>query len=179
MPGHRLTRVVYRLTLILFVLSQFSPLAGLFIPGGVDRAYAQDSAPTDTPTPSAPAEPTLLDLLAAVDAAWAGGQITSQELYTRLHSGAVNAQAACERGATGAAINMLEAMINDLEAQAGQGIERATAEALIAMIQTIIASLQATPPPTPQPTDTPTETPTETPTATPTPTPSDTPQPTA
>ncbi len=106
------------------------------------------STPTETPTPSATATFTPFQAITVVmnqvNIYVANGSIQAS-LQNSLNSKLTNANKKLEKGQINAAINELQAFINQVQAQRGKKITVEAADDLIAQINAIIAQLTPTP----------------------------------
>ncbi len=87
-------------------------------------------------------EPTISSLRACVQHAADGGFIDNQGVTNSLLAKLDAAQAALDRGQTGAAINLLNAFIHEVQAQAGKHIQQEHAQDLVMHAQLVIQALQ-------------------------------------
>jgi hypothetical protein len=107
-------------------------LLALVILGGV-ALMAHDDCPHG--------DPTITALRECVIHAASEGHIDDQRVLTSLLATLDAAQAAVDRGDLSAAVNLLEAFIRQLAAQAGQHVDAVHAEHLTEHAEAVIASL--------------------------------------
>ncbi len=87
-------------------------------------------------------EPTISSLRACVQHAADEGFIDNQGVTNSLLAKLDAAQAALDRGRTGAAINLLNAFIHEVQAQAGKHIKQEHAQDLVMHAHLVIQALQ-------------------------------------
>ncbi len=105
------------------------PLVALSMTVLLAPAYAQPICPMDDP---------LGNLPTCITHHYEMGDIDNQGIYKSILTKANNAVALSEQGNTGAAINILNALINELEAQKGHHISSTAADMLIMHAETAI-----------------------------------------
>jgi hypothetical protein len=86
-------------------------------------------------------EPTISSLRACVQHAADEGFIDNQGVTNSLLAKLDAAQAALDRGQTGVAINLLNAFIHEVQAQAGKHIQQEHAQHLVMHAQLVIQAL--------------------------------------
>jgi hypothetical protein len=82
---------------------------------------------------------TVESLLSNMSRAFSAGLITNQGIFNSLSQKLAAALAARDRGQRGAELNILGALVNELQAQRGKKVEAATADRFIAFVQDLIA----------------------------------------
>ena len=87
-------------------------------------------------------QPTISSLTACVQHAAAEGFIDNQGVTNSLLAKLDAAQAAQDRGQAGTAINLLDAFIYEVQAQAGKHIEATHAEHMVMHAQMVIQALK-------------------------------------
>ena len=87
-------------------------------------------------------QPTIASLTACVQQAVAEGLIDNQGVSNSLLAKLDAAQTAQDRGQTGTAINLLDAFIHEVQAQAGKHIEATHAEHMVMHAQMVIQVLK-------------------------------------
>ena len=86
--------------------------------------------------------PTIASLATCVEHAASQGIITSQGVANSLLAKLDAAQSALDRGQTSAAINNLQAFINEVQAQAGKHIDAMHAQHMVMHAQLVIQALK-------------------------------------
>ena len=119
------------LTVVLFALVVFVGFS-LLTPS-MARAQTTDQCPLT---------PTIASLTACVEHAATEGLINNQGVTNSLLAKLDAAQAAQARGQTGTAINLLEAFIHEVQAQAGKHIDQTHAQHMVMHAQMVITALR-------------------------------------
>ena len=119
------------LTVVVFALVAFVGF-NLLKPGMV-RAQTADECPLT---------PTIASLATCVEHAASEGLINNQGVTNSLLAKLDAAQAAQDRGQIGTAINLLEAFIHEVQAQAGKHIDQTHAQHMVMHAQMVINALK-------------------------------------